>query len=75
MRPTRSGLLGAFASCHECDWTAGSKNALGLAAQHHDRTGHTITTEQTIGVRYGALPGDSKPGETPATVEGQEAML
>ncbi|KKL45291.1 hypothetical protein LCGC14_2357180, partial [marine sediment metagenome] len=29
------------------------KNALAVAARHHDSTGHTTWCEQTISVRYG----------------------
>lgn len=41
------------AECLGCDflveWT---KNALGLAAQHHDRTGHSIEVDIEGGVTY-----------------------
>lgn len=39
-------------SC-ECGWTYDGRNGLGLAAQHHDRTGHEVQVEQTICVIYG----------------------
>ncbi len=29
-------------TCQNCDWTAEGKNGLGIASQHHDRTGHTV---------------------------------
>ncbi len=28
--------------CLDCGWTAYSQNAQGLAAQHHDQTGHSV---------------------------------
>ena len=41
-----------FARCTECSWELSSKNALGLAAQHHDRTGHSIATDVEGHVDY-----------------------
>jgi len=41
-----------FAKCNECNWKLDSKNALGLAAQHHDRTGHSIGIEVQGHVLY-----------------------
>lgn len=41
-RHTWTGLVDALAECQECGWTVNSRNSLGLAAQHHDRTGHTF---------------------------------
>jgi hypothetical protein len=51
-RPTRSGLLGAMASC-TCGWSYEGNNALGLAAQHYDRCGGTVHVEITRVVIYG----------------------
>lgn len=34
--------LGYEAKCRGCGWGVYGKNGLGLAAQHHDRTGHSI---------------------------------
>ena len=31
--------------CTGCDWTVCGKTGLGLAAQHHDRTGHSVRVE------------------------------
>ena len=31
--------------CQDCGWQTHGKNALGNAARHHDRTGHTVRTE------------------------------
>lgn len=44
------------AGCFDCHggepmWTA--KNAQGLAAQHHDRTGHTTWVDVYMCIRYG----------------------
>lgn len=52
MRTTHSGVLGVVAECRDCDWESEAKNALGNAAQHADRTGHTVHVEQMIGVTY-----------------------
>jgi len=40
------------ARCDGCDWTLYSKNALGVAAQHHDRTGHSVHVESAGCVSY-----------------------
>jgi hypothetical protein len=53
MRETYTGILTAHAECETCGWSTHTRNALGLAAQHHDRLGHVVRAEQTIGVRYG----------------------
>lgn len=52
MRTTSSGLLGVTAECRDCGWFQQANNALGLAAQHADRTGHMVQVEQTISVIY-----------------------
>jgi len=51
MRNTRR-FFDYFAKCTECDWKLASKNALGLAAQHHDRTGHSIGIDVNGHVSY-----------------------
>ena len=56
----RSGLLAASAECLDCEWDAEGRNAVGLAAQHHDRHGHTVRATQSIGIRYGLLPGEEQ---------------
>lgn len=61
MRETWSGLLAVFAECENCGWTTHARNGLGLSAQHHDRTGHVVSVEQTIHVRYGG--GERRPKE------------
>lgn len=30
------------AHCQDCGWECEARNALGLAAQHHDKTKHTV---------------------------------
>jgi hypothetical protein len=53
LRKTRhSGVLGAYAECEDCGATNHNANALGWAAQHCDKTGHTVRAEQTVGVTY-----------------------
>ena len=40
------------AVCEVCGWEAHGCNALGLAAQHHDRTGHSVGIDVTGHVSY-----------------------
>lgn len=40
------------ALCEECGWRTEGKNGLGVAAQHHDRTGHSVRVEVSGGVSY-----------------------
>lgn len=41
-----------FASCDDCGWELHSRNALGVAARHHDATGHTVRVEVIRSVIY-----------------------
>lgn len=41
------------AACLRCHWTATEANAQGIAAQHHDRTGHPVNVELTRIITYG----------------------
>ncbi|MBW3099281.1 hypothetical protein [Pseudohoeflea coraliihabitans] len=55
MRETRTAT-NCIAGCFVCNgsdamWT--SKNAMALAARHHDATGHETWADQTLTVRYG----------------------
>lgn len=52
MRKTHTGLAGVTADCKTCGWNAQTRNALGLAAQHADRTGHEVHVEQTTIIIY-----------------------
>jgi hypothetical protein len=55
-RMTRDRTIGPpslRAECHGCEWTSTAPNALGNAAQHHDRTGHPITVNTGRTVTYG----------------------
>jgi len=40
-------LVIARAFCEDCDWDVDAKNAQGVAAQHAQRNGHTVTYELT----------------------------
>jgi len=40
------------AICEDCGWEVHAKNGLGIAAQHHDRTGHTVVIDVYGSVRY-----------------------
>lgn len=56
MRETRAGFISHMAGCSVCHRTAAAwfaRNAQGLAAQHHDRTGHPTWFEGVMSVRYG----------------------
>lgn len=55
-RVTRSGIIHSMAGCRVCHGSEApwqSKNALALAAKHHDATGHPTWCEQCISVAYG----------------------
>lgn len=46
------GWIHYDARCRECGFEVSGKNALGLAAQHHDRTGHSIDVESIGNISY-----------------------
>lgn len=48
----RSGLLGANGHCATCGAEWDGRNAVGLAAQHAYRTGHSVYAEQIIGTHW-----------------------
>jgi hypothetical protein len=52
----------AQAYCLDCTFKVYTRNSLGLAAQHHDRTGHEVHAEQGLRVVYGGTPEDKKKG-------------
>jgi hypothetical protein len=52
-RARKSGVVEAMAECGTCNWKAESRNAVGLAAQHCDRTGHIVSCHQIIVTTYG----------------------
>lgn len=66
-RLTKAGTLAIEAECQVCGWCSGARNALGNAAQHHDKTGHEVYVELTTFVRYGSR-------EATLAASGQEAM-
>ena len=41
-----------WAQCEDCSWQVESKNGFGLAAQHHDRTGHNVGVSVEGHVNY-----------------------
>lgn len=45
MKPDSSGMVHHMAQCHECDFSVGAKNCIGLASQHAEKTGHYVTAE------------------------------
>jgi len=54
VRETRTGCVHCVAICKDCGWEyQNHKNGLALAAQHHDRTGHTVHVEIGNVVIYG----------------------
>jgi hypothetical protein len=58
-----ASITNCSGKCRECDWEGDHANALGLAVQHHDRTGHTVDAVQTLEITYG----DPDKGDEPAT--------
>ena len=57
MRRTATALLDVRAGCFVCHgkYEAGwfARNSLGVAARHHDSTGHPVWVEQVTGIWYG----------------------
>lgn len=56
-REKRAGWVSCTGGCYDCgaEWTA--RNAQGLAAIHHDKTGHSTYVEKVLAITYGAMPG------------------
>lgn len=52
-RKTRAGVVHIEAHCDACDFAQYARNAQGLAAQHHDKTGHTVRVEKVTHITYG----------------------
>jgi len=52
-RETASNLVAASAECAVCAWRADQANAQGIAARHHDMTGHEVDVLLTRRVVYG----------------------
>ena len=52
-RGTATTLSEVLAECQGCAWTSTTRNSLGLAARHHDATGHVVRTDVTRTVVYG----------------------
>lgn len=52
-RRTSTGKAPDVVNCRGCDWHYEGMNGLGLAAQHHDRTGHTVDVDTFGFVTYG----------------------
>lgn len=51
-KPDRTGVIHAIADCSTCGAHYDSRNAIGLAAQHAHRTGHTVTAEQAVSMTW-----------------------
>lgn len=54
------GLVHINAYCVECDKTWDSKNAHGVAVQHHDKTGHEVHVEAGYVYIYGGPAKEKK---------------
>lgn len=52
-RKTRTGIVSVSGWCLNCEKKWDARNALGLAALHHDKTGHEVQVEQTMVIAYG----------------------
>lgn len=46
-------LVSAKATCQRCNFSANGKNALALAARHHDAFNHRVVAEVTTRTTYG----------------------
>ena len=51
-KKSESWLLGINAYCETCDFEQYANNAVGLAAQHTEATGHTTLCEVTRAVQF-----------------------
>lgn len=47
------GLVHIVALCRQCGFSQYAKNAMGLAAQRHQRTGHTVDVESGYAHTFG----------------------
>lgn len=58
MRDTRTvrAVIGGCFTCWGSDARWDGPNAQGLAAQHHDRTGHPTWADVSLSVYYGREP-------------------
>lgn len=45
MATVKGGLVHYQARCQDCDWTAYTRNVLGIAARHATAFGHTVQVE------------------------------
>ena len=45
----------ARARCDGCAWSSTAANAMGKAAQHHDRTGHVVHVDYVRHVKRGTV--------------------
>lgn len=61
-RRRHHALLEIHAHCTVCIWQQRSQNAKGLAAQHHDKTGHVVDVVEITQTTYGV----DGPGQAPA---------
>lgn len=61
-RDTHTALVAVQAQCRECAWTSEARNAVGVAARHHDAHGHTVDVDVTRSITYGD-PNAAPPGQ------------
>ncbi len=52
------GLVAAMAWCQDCKWTAESRNAMGIAAIHHNKTGHYVIVETHLATKISKRKGE-----------------
>ncbi len=45
MATVKGGLVHYQAYCKDCEWTAFSRNVMGISALHATRLGHTVEVE------------------------------
>lgn len=66
-------LLDAHAWCSGCKWEYGGKNAMGLAAIHHKKTGHFTMVELYYSQTFGEVSPKGEPLSSPQQAEGYPA--
>ncbi len=66
-------LLNAYAWCTVCDWKTEGKNAMGIAAIHHKKTGHYTQVELHYSQVFGGPSPNGEPLSSPQQAGGYPA--
>jgi hypothetical protein len=54
MKASSCGPVHWFASCTNCGWSCGARNAVAVGSQHAEHHGHTVHVEVGIVYIFGA---------------------